>query len=43
MQTFLGPDSPLHLATYLPRHLPWLIVPVLLVYRCWPRRDETSS
>jgi len=41
MQTFLGPDSPPHLATYLPLNLPWLIVPMLLVYRCWPRRDES--
>ena len=40
MQTFLGPDSPPHLGTYLPLNLPWLIVPMLLVYRCWPRRDE---
>jgi hypothetical protein len=40
MQTFLGPDSPPHLATYLPLNLPWLIVPMLLVYRCWPHRDE---
>ena len=41
MQTFLGPDSPPHLATYLPLNLPWLIVPMLLVYRCWPRRDQS--
>jgi hypothetical protein len=38
MQTFLGPDSPPHLGTYLPLNLPWLIVPMLLVYRCWPER-----
>jgi emopamil binding protein len=38
MQTFLGPDSPPHLGTYLPLNLPWLIVPMLLVYRCWPSR-----
>ena len=36
MQTFLGPDSPPHLATYLPLNLPWLIVPMLLAYRFWP-------
>ncbi len=36
MQTFLGPDRPPHLATYLPLNLPWLIVPMLLAYRCWP-------
>ena len=40
MQTFLGPDSPPHLGTYLPLNLPWLIVPMLLAYRCWPRREE---
>jgi len=33
MQTFLGPDSPAHLATYLPINLPWLLVPVLVAYR----------
>lgn len=43
MQTFLGPDSPPHLGTYLPLNLPWLIVPMLLVYRCWPRRDELGA
>ncbi len=44
MQTFLGPDSPPHLGTYLPLNLPWLIVPMLLAYRCWPRRPgEVSS
>ncbi|WP_025738442.1 DUF2781 domain-containing protein [Mycobacterium genavense] len=36
MQTLLGPDSPPHLATYLPLNLPWVIVPVLVVYRFWP-------
>ena len=35
MQTFLGPDRPPHLATYLPINLPWLIVPVLVAYRFW--------
>ena len=34
MQTFLGPDSPPHLGIYLPLNLPWLIVPMLLAYRC---------
>lgn len=33
MQTFLGPDSPPHLWTYLPINLPWLIVPILVAYR----------
>ena len=37
MQTFLGPDSPPHLATYLPLNLPWVIVPILVAYRFWPR------
>ena len=36
MQTFLGPDVPPHLGTYLPLNLPWLIVPMLLIWRCWP-------
>ena len=40
MQTFLGPDSPPHLTTYLLLNLPWLIVPMLLAYRCWPSRYE---
>jgi hypothetical protein len=35
MQTFLGPDSPPHLATYLPINLPWLLVPALVAYRFW--------
>lgn len=39
MQTFLGPDSPPHLGTYLPLNLPWLIVPMLLIYRFWPSRS----
>jgi hypothetical protein len=43
MQTFLGPDSPPHLAVYLPLNLPWLIVPMLLVYRCWPTREEPTT
>jgi hypothetical protein len=33
MQTFLGPDRPPHLGTYLPINLPWLIVPILVAYR----------
>jgi hypothetical protein len=46
MQTFLGPDRPPHLGTYLPLNLPWLIVPVLFAYRCWPEiayRGETRT
>jgi hypothetical protein len=35
MQTFLGPDRPPHLGTYLPINLPWLIVPILVAYRFW--------
>lgn len=35
MQTFLGPDRPPHLGTYLPINLPWLIVPMLVAYRFW--------
>jgi hypothetical protein len=40
MQTFLGPDSPPHLWTYLPMNLPWSIVPILVAYRFWPYTDE---
>ena len=40
MQTFLGPHSPPHLGTYLPLNLPWLIVPMLFAYRCWPRSSS---
>ena len=36
MQTFLGPDSPPHLWTYLPINLPWLVVPILVAYRFAP-------
>lgn len=43
MQTFLGPDAPPHLGTYLPLNLPWLVVPMLLIYRCWPRQDTLRS
>jgi hypothetical protein len=42
MQTFLGPDSPPHLLTYLPLNLPWLIVPLLVAYRFWPRATATA-
>jgi hypothetical protein len=42
MQTFLGPDSPPHLATYLPINLPWLIVPILVAYRFWPATDQAG-
>jgi EXPERA (EXPanded EBP superfamily) len=41
MQTFLGPDSPPHLTTYLPINLPWLILPMLVGYRFWPRSAES--
>ena len=40
MQTFLGPDGPPHLATYLPINLPWLLVPMLVAYRFWPGRAQ---
>jgi hypothetical protein len=42
MQTFLGPDSPPHLLTYLPLNLPWAIVPMLVAYRFWPRATEAA-
>jgi hypothetical protein len=42
MQTFLGPDRPPHLATYLPLNIPWLLVPLLVAYR-FRRRSETTS
>jgi hypothetical protein len=42
MQTFLGPDSPPHLWIYLPMNLPWAIVPMLVVYRFWPRAAATA-
>ena len=32
-QTFLGPDPPLDLAVYLPFNLPWLLAPMILVWR----------
>jgi hypothetical protein len=37
MQTFLGPDRPPHLGTYLPFNVPWVIVPLLVAWRFWPR------
>jgi hypothetical protein len=43
MQTFLGPDSPPHLWTYLPMNLPWLIVPILVAYRFWPSSAADSQ
>lgn len=42
MQTFLGPDSPPHLAVYLPINLPWVIVPLLVAYRFWPYAPEND-
>ena len=42
MQTFLGPDSPRHLLTYLPLNLPWAIVPMLVAYRFWPRATDAA-
>jgi hypothetical protein len=36
MQTFLGPDRPPHLGTYLPFNVPWVIVPLLAAWRFWP-------
>ena len=42
MQTFLGPDRPPHLATYLPINLPWLLVPVLVAYRFWVTAPGTG-
>jgi hypothetical protein len=43
MQTFLGPDSPPHLWTYLPMNLPWAIVPILVAYRFWPYSAADSQ
>lgn len=43
MQTFLGPHPPPHLATYLPLNLPWLVVPLLLAWRCWPREAAPAG
>jgi hypothetical protein len=43
MQTFLGPDRPPHLWTYLPINLPWLIVPIVVAYRFWPLQTSVSS
>lgn len=43
MQTFLGPNPPPHLGTYLPFNLPWVIVPLLVAYRFWPRADRSAT
>lgn len=43
MQTFLGPDRPPHLGTYLPLNVPWAIVPMLIAYRFWPRSAPDST
>ena len=43
MQTFLGPDSPPHLGTYLPFNIPWAVVPLLVAYRFWPRGTRPST
>ena len=43
MQTFLGPDRPPHLATYLPINLPWLIVPILVAYRFWVTAPDAEQ
>ncbi|MFL6059852.1 MAG: hypothetical protein ACJ72E_01380 [Marmoricola sp.] len=43
MQTFLGPDVPPRLGLYLPLNLPWLVVPVLLAARCWPREQSVNT
>jgi hypothetical protein len=43
MQTFLGPDVPPHLGVYLPLNLPWLVVPMLLVYRLWPASSSARA
>ena len=43
MQTFLGPDRPPHLGTYLPLDIPWLIIPILVAYRFWPQRSARSG
>jgi hypothetical protein len=42
MQTFLGPDRPTDLGTYLPLNVPWVIVPLLVAYRFWPRSTPTA-
>ncbi len=43
MQTFLGPHPPPHLGTYLPFNIPWVIVPLLVAYRFWPRHEAASE
>ena len=42
MQTFLGPDQPQHLGTYLPLNIPWAILPMVVAYRFWPRTTEAA-
>ena len=42
-QTFEGPWPPHHLGVYLPMNLPWLILPMLLAYRLWPRTQAARS
>lgn len=42
MQTFLGPDRPTHLGIYLPLNMPWLIIPLVVAYRFWPRSSSPS-
>lgn len=36
-ETLGGPAPPRQLGTYLPFNLPWLIAPMLLGFRLWPR------
>ena len=43
MQTFLGPDRPPNLGTYLPLNIPWLILPMVVAYRFWPRTDDPEG
>jgi hypothetical protein len=43
MQTFLGPDRPPHLGTYLPLNIPWAILPLLVAYRFWPRTTHPED
>jgi hypothetical protein len=41
-QTFTGPHPPINLAVYLPFNLPWLIAPIVLGIRVWPRNVFSS-
>ena len=43
MQTFLGPDRPPHLGTYLPLNIPWAILPLVVAYRFWPRTTSPEE